>query len=80
MFIYIQKYYSIIKKSILPSATTWMDPWGIKLSEISQTDISALNGIYKTKTKLTENRLACSRLVGGRVSAKWISGVKRYKL
>ena len=53
-----------------------MDPWGIMLSEIHQTDkdkycmISALNGIYKTKTKLTENRLVCHRLVGGRVSAK----------
>ena len=31
------KYYSAIKKSgILPFATTWMDPEGIMLSEISQ--------------------------------------------
>ena len=37
MFIYIQKY-SIIKKNIFPSATTWMDPWGIMLSEIRQTN------------------------------------------
>ena len=32
------KYYSDIKKGILPFATTWMDPEGIILSEISQTE------------------------------------------
>ena len=41
MYIYIYvhtvEYYSAIKKNeILPSVTTWMDPEGIMLSEISQ--------------------------------------------
>ena len=32
------KYYSDIKKGILPFATTWMDLVGIMLSEVSQTE------------------------------------------
>ena len=42
------------KNEILPLATTWMDPEGIMLSEISQRKtntimISLICGIYKTK-------------------------------
>ena len=34
-----EEHYSAIKKNeILPSATTWMDPKGIMLSETSQTE------------------------------------------
>ena len=37
--IYTMEYYSAIKrKEILPFATTWMNPEGIPLSEISQTE------------------------------------------
>ena len=33
------EYYSVIKKSeILPFGTTWIDPEGIMLSEINQTE------------------------------------------
>ena len=36
-YIYTMEYYSTIKKNeILPFATTWMEPEGIMLSEISQ--------------------------------------------
>ena len=36
-YIYKMEYYSAIKKNeILPSATAWMEPEGIRLSEISQ--------------------------------------------
>ena len=39
MLLYIDKYYSAIKKSeILPFATTWMDLEGIMLSEIHQAE------------------------------------------
>ena len=38
VYIYIMKYYSDIKKGILPFATTWMDLEGIMLSEVSQTE------------------------------------------
>ena len=39
VYIYIVKYYSVIKMNeILPFATTWMDLEGIMLSEISQTE------------------------------------------
>ena len=39
VYIYTMEYYSAIKKNeILPSATTWMEPEGIKLSEISQSE------------------------------------------
>ena len=37
-YIYTMEYYSAIKKNkILPFATAWMDPEGILLSKISQT-------------------------------------------
>ena len=37
---YTVEYYSVIKKKvILPFVTTWVDPKGIILSEISQTQI-----------------------------------------
>ena len=36
-YVYTMEYYSSIKKNeILPFATTWMEPEGITLSEISQ--------------------------------------------
>ena len=39
-YIYTKEYYSAIKKNeILPFAATWMDLEGIRLSEISQTNI-----------------------------------------
>ena len=39
IYIYIQDYYSAIKKDeILPFATTWMDLEGIMLGEISQAE------------------------------------------
>ena len=38
-FIYAMEYYSAMRqKEILPFATVWMDPEGIILSEISQTE------------------------------------------
>ena len=36
IYIYTMEYNSTRKKKILPFATTWMDPEGIMLSEISQ--------------------------------------------
>ena len=39
MYLYTMEWYSVIKKNkILPFDTTWMDPEGIMLSEISQTE------------------------------------------
>ena len=38
-YIYTMEYYSAIKKNeILPHVTTWMNLYGITLSEISQTE------------------------------------------
>ena len=38
-YIYTMEYYPVIKKNeILPFATIWVDPEGIMLSEISQTE------------------------------------------
>ena len=53
---YTMGYYSAIKKKeILPFATTWVDPEGIMLSEINQTEkdkyhiISLICGIKRKK-------------------------------
>ena len=45
-YIYKTEYYSATrKKEILPFLTTWMDPEGIMLREISQTEEDILHGI-----------------------------------
>ena len=36
IYIYIMKYYSVMKSKIMPFAETWMDLETIKQSEISQ--------------------------------------------
>ena len=39
MYMYTMEYYSSIKKNkMAPFPTTWMDPEGIVLSEVSQTE------------------------------------------
>ena len=51
----VMEYYLAIKKNgILPFATTWMEPEGIMLSEVSQSDkdnymVSLVCGIKETK-------------------------------
>ena len=66
------EYYSPFKKEILPFATTWMNPEGIMLSEITQrqkgkkTTWSHLYVKYKVKYIEAEGRLVVTRSgVGG---------------
>lgn len=61
-YTHTRRYYSAIgKRKTLPSATTWMDPEGIKLSKISQTEkdkypmISLFREIKKRKRKRIKN-------------------------
>ena len=54
LFIYTVNYYSTVKKNAtLPFVTTWMDPEGTVLSEVSQTkkdNTYDLNYIWNLKT------------------------------
>ena len=64
------EYYSAIKKNeILPFVTTWMDPEGIMLSEISQTEkdkyhISLTCGIFKKQNKTKKQAYRYKEQVG----------------
>ena len=84
------EYYSAIKNNeILPFMTTWKDPEGIMLSEISQRkttlyDLAYMWNLKKTKQNkneliVTENRSVVLR-GGERRGGQQVKGVKRYKL
>lgn len=45
VYIYTMEYYLTTRKEILSLVTTWMDPEGIMLSEINQTEEARTCGI-----------------------------------
>ena len=55
-YIHTMEYYSAIKKEILPLVTTWMDPEGIMLSEVSQTEKNKYHKISLTCGILEKNK------------------------
>ena len=69
--IYVYIRWAIKKKKILSFVTTWVNPGGIMLSEISQTKtdkhcmISFIIGIKKAQLPETQSRLVVTGLRGG---------------
>ena len=55
MWLYIYYYSVMTKKEILPFATTWMDPEGNMLSEISQTEKEKYCMIDRKSTRLNSS-------------------------
>ena len=67
-----------------PSVTTWIEPEGIRIREVSQRQIlcnlrKQTNEQITTKNKLkdTENRLEVARDRGVEGWEEWVKGVKR---
>ena len=64
-YVYTMEHYSLIRKEILPFATTWMDPENILLSEISHTEKEPYDFIHmqdiELKAKYEEKRKITSQ-------------------